>query len=308
MSCSTIWEFVVAWCLSNLVRMKPIPHTRYLLQALPAFVSFIHSNNEEVLTDTCWALSYIAESFECVYLMKENPSFIRRLVELATKSSTLSVLVPSIRAFGNILLEDDSEEIVLNSGFLDYTINLLTHPKRAVQREMLWILSNIVSGSVKCCERIISDPDIFHLVFKLLSTSHENVVTDGLYMVANFSASADSSHLLKFVEQGFFTKLVELYGRIAQFATTTRVQFVVGILNCIQKYQKENTGVDLIMITNSLIRDTKWCASFIKDVIESSSLVEIQEQFSAEVKALLEGSAATTTSNQDQQQQTTQQE
>ncbi|KAG2378517.1 hypothetical protein C9374_008156 [Naegleria lovaniensis] len=276
-----------AWCLSNLVRMKPIPPTRYLLQALPAFMNFIFHNNEEILTDTCWALSYISESFECVSLMKESPEFMKRLVDLLTQYSVTSVVIPSIRTFGNLLLEDGSEEIVLKYGFLDHILALLTHTKRAIQKETLWTLSNIVSESVTCCEKIISDPDIFPRVLELLSTNHEPIITEGLYVMINFSATAEPSHIVKFVEKGFFTQLLDLYGNMMSFTKATRSQYIVALLYPIKKYQLANAGgTNLIMITEALMRRMGSLEAFRDDVKESMSVFDQPEHFTEEVKAL----------------------
>jgi importin subunit alpha-1 len=46
------------WTLSNFCRGKPQPDFSLLRAALPALGRLVHSNDEEVLTDACWALSY----------------------------------------------------------------------------------------------------------------------------------------------------------------------------------------------------------------------------------------------------------
>ena len=49
------------WTLSNFCRGKPQPAFELLKPALPTLSHLIYSQDEEVLTDACWALSYLSD-------------------------------------------------------------------------------------------------------------------------------------------------------------------------------------------------------------------------------------------------------
>ena len=70
------------WTLSNFCRGKPQPNFEAIKPALPTLAQLIHSSDDEVLTDACWALSYLSDGsndkIDAVVQCKVCP----RLVEL----------------------------------------------------------------------------------------------------------------------------------------------------------------------------------------------------------------------------------
>ena len=49
------------WALSNLMRGKPQPALNYVSQGVPTLAKLLMIQDEEVLMDTCWALSYVTD-------------------------------------------------------------------------------------------------------------------------------------------------------------------------------------------------------------------------------------------------------
>jgi importin subunit alpha-1 len=49
------------WTLSNLCRGKPQPPFDLVRPALKILAHLVYSGDEEVLTDACWALSYLSD-------------------------------------------------------------------------------------------------------------------------------------------------------------------------------------------------------------------------------------------------------
>jgi len=71
------------WTLSNLCRGKsPQPDWAAIQRALPVLAKLLYANDEEVLTDACWAISYLSDgSNEKIQAVLET-GVARRLVEL----------------------------------------------------------------------------------------------------------------------------------------------------------------------------------------------------------------------------------
>jgi hypothetical protein len=89
--------------------------------ALPALEHLIHSNDEEVLTDACWALSYLSDGTNDKIQAVIEAGVCHRLVELLLHPSP-SVLIPALRTVGNIVTGDDLQTQVISHSPQSYGI------------------------------------------------------------------------------------------------------------------------------------------------------------------------------------------
>lgn len=64
------------------------------------------NSNEDILTDVCWALSYISDGGEerIPYIIETN--ILPRLVELLDHHN-VAIAIPCLRTIGNIVTGDD---------------------------------------------------------------------------------------------------------------------------------------------------------------------------------------------------------
>ncbi|KAK1590989.1 hypothetical protein Q3G72_000404 [Acer saccharum] len=136
------------WTLSNFCRGKPQPPFDQVSPALPALAQLVHSNDEEVLTDACWALSYLSDGTNDKIQAVIEAGVCRRLAELLMHPAP-SVLIPALRTVGNIVTGDDIQtQCIINHGALPCLLSLLTHNhKKSIKKEACWTISNITAGN-----------------------------------------------------------------------------------------------------------------------------------------------------------------
>lgn len=157
------------WTLSNFCRGKnPQPNWRLIAPALSVLSKLINSNDEEVLIDTCWAISYLSDGpNERIQAVIES-GLCSRLVELLGHPAS-TVQTPALRSVGNIVTGDDSQtQIVINCGALGALLHLLSSPKEPIRKETCWTLSNITAGNTNQIQAIIDSGIIGPLIQVLI--------------------------------------------------------------------------------------------------------------------------------------------
>merc|ERR1740127_157992 len=145
------------WTLSNLCRGKPPPPFEWVSPALGTLANLIYSSDVEVLTDACWALSYLSDGPAELVSAVIQAGVCRRLVELLQHASPL-VQTPALRAVGNIVTGDDHQtQVILQSGALPSLYKLLAHAKKAIRKESCWTISNITAGNREQIQEAINN-------------------------------------------------------------------------------------------------------------------------------------------------------
>ena len=137
-------------------RGKPQPPFDQTKPALPALGRLIHSNDEDVLTDACWALSYLSDGTNDKVQAVIEAGVCPRLVELLLYSSP-SVLIPALRMVGNIVIGDDMQtQCIINYQALLCLLNPLTNNhNKSIKKEACWTISNITASNKEQIRAVI---------------------------------------------------------------------------------------------------------------------------------------------------------
>ncbi|CAA2969310.1 importin subunit alpha [Olea europaea subsp. europaea] len=124
------------WTLSNCCGGKPQPQFEQVKPALLTLAHLIHTNDEVILTDSCWALSYLSDGTNVK---------IQAVIRVWHPSP--SVLIPALRTLGNIVTGDDIQtQAVIEAGFVSPLLELLQSAEFEIKQEAAWVISNATSG------------------------------------------------------------------------------------------------------------------------------------------------------------------
>ena len=198
------------WTLSNFCRGKPQPHFDSVRPALPALARLVHSTDEEVLTDACWALSYLSDGTNDKIAAVIDAGVCKRLVELLMHPSP-SVLIPALRTVGNIVTGDDVQtQIVINCAALPCLLQLLTGGhKKSIKKEACWTVSNITAGNKDQIQAII-DANIVPPLVSLLGKAEFDIKKEAAWALSNATSGGTHPQIRFLVAQGCIKPMCDL--------------------------------------------------------------------------------------------------
>eukprot|EP01018_Ginkgo_biloba_P028169 Gb_21890 [translate_table: standard] len=198
------------WTLSNFCRGKPQPAFDQTKPALPALERLIHSNDEEVLTDACWALSYLSDGTNDKIQAVIEAGVCHRLVELLLHPSP-SVLIPALRTVGNIVTGDDVQtQCIINNQALPCLLALLTHNhKKSIKKEACWTISNITAGNKDQIQAVI-DANIIPPLVQLLQSAEFDIKKEAAWAISNATSGGTQEQIKYLVNQGCIKPLCDL--------------------------------------------------------------------------------------------------
>lgn len=198
------------WTLSNFCRGKPQPPFEESKPALPALEKLIHSLDDEVLTDACWALSYLSDGTNDKIQAVIEANVCRRLVELLLHPNP-AVLIPALRTVGNIVTGDDAQtQVIINNQALPCLLSLLrNNHKKSIKKEACWTISNITAGNKEQIQSVIESNIIPPLV-DLLANAEFDIKKEAAWAISNATSGGTSDQIKYLVQQGCIKPLCDL--------------------------------------------------------------------------------------------------
>ncbi|CAB4285137.1 unnamed protein product [Prunus armeniaca] len=218
------------WTLSNFCRGKPATPFDQVKPDLPILRQLIYLNDEEVLTDACWALSYLSDGPHDKIQTVIEAGVCQRLVDLLIHPSP-TVLIPALRTVVNIVTGDDSQtqvvwalgnvagdspscrDLVLGQGALmPLLAQLNEHSKLSMVGNATWTLSNFCRGKPATPFDQVK-PDL-PILRQLIYLNDEEVLTDACWALSYLS-DGPNDKIQAVIEAGVCQRLVDLLIHLA---------------------------------------------------------------------------------------------
>merc|ERR1719440_1262767 len=231
------------WTLSNLCRGKPQPGWPLVAPSLPILSQLIFSNDDEVLADACWALSYLSDGPNEKIQAVLDTGICGRIVELMGHPPA-SVQTPALRTAGNIVTGDDNQtQQVINAGALPRLLALLNSPKKGIRKEACWTISNITAGTREQIQAVIESNIIPPLVH-LLATAEFDIKKEAAWSISNATSGGSPDQIKYLVQQGCIKPLCDLLTCNDPRLVTVALEGIENVLKAGEYEAPQNNGTN----------------------------------------------------------------
>lgn len=200
-SCELSFLRNIVWLMSNLCRNKnPTPPFAKIKQMLPALTKLLEHSDKLILSDVCWALSYVTDDTAEKIQAVVDSGCIPRLVSLLGCDDA-SIVTPCLRSVGNIVTGDDKQtDKVLSCGVLPNLIALLNHKKCNIIKEAAWTVSNITAGNQHQIQQVL-DGDVFGPMVKILQSGDFRAQREAVWAITNITSGGSNQQIIQMIER-----------------------------------------------------------------------------------------------------------
>lgn len=230
----------IVWLMSNLCRNKnPTPPFDKIKQLLSALSKLLKQDDKMILSDVCWALSYVTDDTSEKIQAVVDSGCVPRLVWLLACDDP-SIVTPALRSVGNIVTGDDKQtDEVLASDVLTTLAQLLEHKKCNIVKEAAWTVSNITAGNHHQIQKVL-DKGVIGPLVKVLQCGDFKAQREAVWAITNITSGGTNEQIIQMIET---YPLIKPYCELLLAKDTRTVEVVLNGLQALFRVAESVNGL-----------------------------------------------------------------
>jgi hypothetical protein len=271
------------WVLQLLCKFGatlPLSVVREVLHVL-VHTCLRRDGDEAVLTDACWALSYLTASDprdvdgRMLHAVVES-NVCARLVALLQRATVIAV--PALRTLGNLVAGNDihMQAVLQCVGVLPAMRAMLRLPLASVRKDVAWTLSNIAAGSSMHIDSLVSSGLLLAGIDTLRNEASMPVRKELLYMVAGACTGGTDEHRVYMIRNDVVVAVASLVefddAEVLEVALVTldrlfQVDEPLDVENGVETFE-ECGGLDTLCYVREQYRDNETIYDLANGILE----------------------------------------
>lgn len=172
-------------------------------------VLLINHTDKEILSDTCWGLSYLTDGTNDRIQLVIDSGILLSLINLLGHTE-VTVVTPALRAVGNIVTGSDIQtQLVIEKNALFFFKKLLSHSKASIVKEATWAISNITAGPKEQIQAVIN-AGLVPSIIDVLKGKDLKSQKEAVWAITNFTSASTIDQITFLVENGVIEPMCSL--------------------------------------------------------------------------------------------------
>jgi len=274
----------LCWTLSNLCRGTPPPPLHMVIPCLSVISTMIYHEDDEIVIDSLWALSYITATNEGIQCVVDS-GLVKRIVELLG-NPTYTILTPALKVIGNMASgEDHQAQCILDHGCLSIILPLFNHFKRGIRKESVWTASNIASGTPEQIQKLV-DVNCFSIMVEIFENSSDSIIDKEIIWTLSNATHGSNSQVQHLIDVGcvgvFATYLKDSVSAKECLAALIGLENIFIYATEMENVEVMDSGIDIPTILDELFHRFKEDTEIvpkINDILGEFYMIDPYEDF-----------------------------